>query len=121
VRKDIYCLMTSGVSLSRRMADVLFDTACLMLRKSEERKLVKDVEIEGEIRTSFRDQRFGSIGGVEFYATIETEFGSGNVKYIVRRADADIRNKLEWAPFFSIEDLMNEMESPPSRMTPMYN
>jgi hypothetical protein len=121
MRKDIYCLMTSGVSLSRRMADVLFDTACLMLKKGEERKRVNDVEIEGEVHTSFRDQQFGSIGGVEFHATIETEFGTGNVKYIVRQADAEMRNKLEWAPFFSIEDLMEEVESPPSRMAPMYN
>ena len=113
--------MASGVSLSRRMADVLFDTACLMLKKGETRKRVMDVEIEGEIRTSFRDQRFGSIGGIEFHATVETEFGTGNVKYIVRQADADTRNKLEWAPFFSIEDLMDEMESPPSRMAPLCN
>jgi len=113
--------MTSRVSLTSRMADVLFDTACLMLKKGEGRKRIKDIEIEGEIRTDFTDRVLSSVGGVEFIATVETELGAGTVKYLVRPADVEKRNKLEWAPFFSIEDLMEELAAPPSRQTPMYN
>ena len=121
MRNDIYCLMTSGVSLTSRMFDILFDTACLMLKKDEGRKIIKDPEIEGEVRTNFEEQLLGSVGGIEFHATIETEFGTGNVKYLVRQIDAERRNKLEWVPFFSIEDLIEELNSPPSRKTPILN
>lgn len=121
MRNSVYCLMTSGVSLSPRMADVLFDTSCLMLKKGEGRKIVRDPEIEGEIRTLFAEQVLGSVGGVEFHATVETELGTGNVKYLVRPADAERRNKLEWVPFFSVEDLIEKLESPPSRMAPLFN
>ena len=121
VRNNIYCLMVSGVSLSRRMADVLFDTACMMLKKGEGRKRIKDIEIEGEIHTGFQDHRLGSVSGTEFIATVETELGSGTVKYLVREIDAEHRNKGEWVPYFSVEDLMDEIASPPSRMNPACN
>lgn len=113
--------MASGVSLTPRMADILFDTACLMLKKGEGRKIVRDEELEGEIRTNFDERVLGAIGGVEFRATIETEMGTGSVKYLVRPIDAERRNELDWVPFFSIEDLVEELTAPPSRMAPAYN
>ena len=121
MRNDIHCLMTAGVSLSRRMADVLFDTACLMLKEGKERKNIKDPEIEGEVRTHFDQQVLGSISGVEFRATVETNLGTGDVKYLVRPVDAERRNKMEWVPFFSIKDLVEALNPPASRMAPMFN
>ena len=119
MEKKIYCLMTSRAALTPRIADILFDTACLMLKEKKERKTVRDeeAEIEGEVRTHFDERMLGSIGGVEFRATLETQAGTGDVKYLVRAVDAESRNKLEWAPVFCIEDVV----PPPSRMAPANN
>lgn len=121
LRNDIHCLMVSGVSLSSLMADVLFDTACIMLKEGSSRKIIKDPDIEGEIRTHFDEQALGGIAGVEFRATVETSMGTGNVKYLVRPIDANRRNEYEWAPFFSVEEMLDELNAPPSRRVSAYN
>jgi hypothetical protein len=92
-----------------------------MIQGGAERKIVKHPDIEGEIRTKFESQCLGSIAGIEFHATVETELGTGNVKYLIRPADAETRKKLEWAAFHSMDELMEELNSPPSRMVPMFN
>ena len=111
--------MTSRAAITPRIADILFDTACLMLKEKKERKNVKDeeAEIEGEVRTQFDERMLGSIDGVEFRATLDTQDGTGDVKYLVRAIDAEKRNQMVWAPVFSIEDVV----PPPSRMTPTNN
>ena len=118
---NLYCLMTAGVSLTPRMADVLFDAACTMLREGRGRKAIRDPDMEGEIRTTFEERMLGWIGGVEFHATIETESGTGKVKYLVRSADVERRNELEWVAYSSTEELMADLNSPPSRRAPMSN
>ena len=121
MRDDIHCLMTAGVSLTRRACDALFDTACQIIKDGRKKQAVRDDGIEGEIRTEFEEQVLGSIGGVEFHATVETEMGTGKVKFLVRPADAKRRNELEWTTFPSMEALEAELNSPPSRRTPAYN
>jgi hypothetical protein len=92
-----------------------------MLKESKGRKVIKDPEMEGEVRTSFVRKFLVSLSGVEFHATVETSFGTGHVKYLVNPIDAARRNELEWMPFFSVEDLMEEAPSTPSRWNPTSN
>lgn len=113
--------MTSSVSLSTKMSNILFDTACLMMRFDSRRKRFKDGAFEGIVTTSFHGQSLCGVSGTEFFAEVETELGKGKVKFLVREADARIRNKLEWTPFFSVEDMMEELNTPPSRQMPIYN
>lgn len=112
--------MSGSVSLTSGMADVLFDTACIMIRDDSRRKSIKYEGIEGRITTSFDKQALGSICGVEFLAEVETDLGKGKVKFIVREAEAKVRNELQWMPFFTIEDMVMD-ELTPSRCSPMYN
>lgn len=121
MRDKIYCLMTSSVSLSGRMADVLFDTACEMIKDDSRRKHFRDDDFEGLITTSFNSQLLSSISGTEFFAEVESELGKGKVKFLVREADAKIRNELAWVPFFFIEDIPVGLDESPSRRVPMYN
>ena len=121
MRDKIYCLMTSSVSLSARMADVLFDTACTMIGGDFRKRRFKDDEFEGLITTSFQCQSLSGISGTEFFAEVESELGKGKVKFLVRDADAKIRNKLAWTPFFFIEGMPVGLDQSPSRQVPMYN
>lgn len=121
MRNDIFYLMASGLSLTRRMRDMLFETACVMLKHGTERVTVDDIEFDGEVRTTFMDKTLGSVGGVEFIASISTDHGTGKVKYLVRPTDADIQNEGEWVSHFSIQQMAMELDSPPSRKTPQYN
>lgn len=121
MRDKLYCLMTSSVSLDDRMADVLFDTACIMIKNTSGRKVVKDVGFEGQVTTKFNTQILGSISGVEFFAEVETELGKGKGKFLVKEVDAKLRGDLVWVPFFSIEDLMEGLDSSPSRLSPRCN
>lgn len=100
------CLMTSSVSLSDRMSEVLFDTACVMLRDGVKRKFIRDSGvIEGMVSTSFKAVALVGSAGTEFTAEVETELGRGTVRFIVREQDADRRNRGLWVPFFSLTDL----------------
>lgn len=121
LRDKIYCLMTSSVSLSSKMADVLFDTACRMIRDDSRRKRFRDDGFEGLITTSFQAQSFSGIAGTEFLAEVESDLGKGKVKFLVREADVETRNKLAWAPLFFIEDIPVGLDPSPSRRTAMYN
>ena len=112
--------MTSGVSLTPHQSDVLFDAACLMLKRGRERQNIKDPAVEGEVRTKFEEQALGGICGIEFHATVETDMGTGNVKYLVRPFDAK-RRELEWTSFSSFEELEAELNAHPSRYAPAYN
>jgi len=96
--------MTSQVSLNKTKADILFDTACLMIKNGKDRQRLIHPEIEGRINTSFEEVALGGISGIEFRAHVETNIGSGRVKFLVRPADAENRNRLEWAPIFGIEE-----------------
>ena len=73
------------------------------------------------MRTSFNQESLGGIGGTEFLAEVETELGKGRVKFLVRAADAETRNKLKWVPFFSIEDMLDSLDETPSKHSPMWN
>ncbi len=115
LRDDIYCLMTNSISLTDRMRSILFDTACSMLGKGVEKRRIYDDEIEGVVSTSFESQTLTGISGIEFHARVETELGSGKVKYLVRQIDAKARSEGEWMGFSSVDDLMQEVNSPPSR------
>lgn len=120
-RDKIYCLMTASVSLSSKMADVLFDTACQMIKDDSKRKRFKKEGFEGTIRTSFDAKALSGISGTEFFADVESELGSGKVKFLVREADAKIRNELSWVPLFFMEDMPVGLDPTPSRQTPVYN
>ncbi len=118
MRNKIHCMLTSSVALDSHRADVLFDTACLMIRDSVSRKLVRSEEIMGIITTSFIERTVGSIVGVEFNADVETELGSGKVRFLVRPSDVSKRNELVWVPAFTIEDILDQvMGSPASHST----
>lgn len=113
--------MTASVSLSTKIADLLFDTACLMIRKGLSRKNIRDDGIEGRVTTHFNEQVLGAMSGVEFFAEVETELGKGRVTFIVREADAKVRNLLEWLSFPSVEDLEEVLYPTPSRYAPAFN
>ena len=113
--------MSSPVSLSTRMADILFDTACRMIKDDSQKKRFKDDGFEGLISTSFKNQSLSGVSGTEFFAEVESELGKGKIKFLVREADAKTRNELKWAPFFFIEDVPVGLDPSPSRQKPMYN
>lgn len=120
MRDKIHCLMTTSVALDSRMRDVLFDTACLMLKRGSSKKKFADPSIEGMITTAFEEKALGAIVGAEFHADVETDIGRGKVKFIVRPADADKRNELDWVPLFAIDDFFET--SPASKKgNPLYN
>lgn len=121
MRDKIYRLMTSSVSLSSRMADVLFDTACKMIKDDSRKKRFKDDGFEGLIATSFQSQSLSGVSGTEFFAEVESELGKGKVKFLVREADAKVRNELAWMPLFFIGDDPIGLDPSPSRRMPMYN
>lgn len=98
--------MAQNVSLSTEARTLLFDTACEMLEKGVERMRVRGSEVEMLVRTRFEEKLLVAVGGVEFFAEIETEFGRGNVKYLVRPLDAGLRDEqLAWVPVRSMVDL----------------
>ncbi len=121
MRNNIYCLMTSSVSLTSRMADVLFDTACRMIKDDSRKKRFRDDGFEGMITTSFQVRAFSGIAGTEFSAEVESELGKGKVKFLVREADVKVRNELAWMPPFFIEDMPVGFDPSPGRRTPAYN
>lgn len=121
MRDKIYCLMTASVSLSDKMADVLFDTACSMIKGDARKKYFRDEGFEGVITTSFEVQSLSGISGTEFFAEVESELGKGKVKFLVREADAKIRNEMAWAPMFFVEDLPVGLGPSPGRQKPAYN
>jgi hypothetical protein len=121
MRDNVYCLMVVQVGLTDFMADVLFDTACAMMRSGSRQKRINEDYIEGKITTEFKEQSLGSVSGTEFNADVETELGKGKVKFLVREADAEVRNKLTWQGFASVDEMMADINSPPSRRVPMNN
>lgn len=121
MRNNIYCLMTSSVSLSAKMADMLFDVACQMIKDDSRKKQFRGDGFEGLVSTSFQSQSFSGVSGIEFFAEVESELGKGKTKFIVREADAKIRNELAWMPLFFIENIPIGLDYSPSRRMPMYN
>jgi hypothetical protein len=101
------------------MMDDLFNTACAMVRKGSNKELVTGIGIDGRITTSFTTQSMGSISGIEFFAEVDTYFGRGKVKFLVREADleAELRETMEW----SIQSLHDLTGSHRSRNSAQYN
>lgn len=122
MRDKIHCLMTASVRLSSNMRNVLFEVACEMVVSNAKRKRFYDDGFEGVVRTSFESKILSGVSGVEFYAEVETELGKGKVKFLVRTADIEVRNQLEWYPLFFIgEDVPVGFGESPSRHVPIYN
>lgn len=101
----VYCLMVQSISLTSSERRLLFDIACEMVKKGINSKKIKDPEMDGIIKTNFEEKLVGAIGGVEFFAEVGTELGEGKVKFLVRPADIEERNKCDWFPVTSISDL----------------
>lgn len=80
----IYCLMSSGVSLSDPARDALFQTACNCIRDEKNERKVYHDDVRGIVHTDFNFSTLGhAITGIVFEGEIETDQGSSYVKFIV--------------------------------------
>lgn len=109
MRNSVHCLMITSVSMTPSMADLLFDTACLMIRGNSRARKLSNLEMEGRLTTSFKEQSFAGISGIEFLAEVETELGKGKIKFLVRPMDSE-RRRLDWSLFTSEEELASHLE-----------
>lgn len=121
MRDKIYCLMTASVSLTPTMADTLFDTACAMIKGDTRKKRFRVEGFEGVVTTQFESKSLHGVCGDEFFAEVESELGKGSIKFLVREADAKVRNELAWVPLSFMEDVPMGLDPTPSRQKPMYN
>src|SRR5688572_30027589 len=66
------------------MHDILYFTACLMIKKEADKRSIRQQYMEGVVRTAFTTRTLAGMSGIEFYADLEKESGKGRVKFLVR-------------------------------------
>jgi hypothetical protein len=83
---EMVCLM-SGVPLTNDLRTELYNTACEMGQKGQERKVVKHSDFECTITTDFSYCAFSSMGGVKFTAVIDGDKAKGKVVFLITNFD----------------------------------
>ena len=83
----IFCLFNGKCNLNNEHRDLLFHTARKIYQDGTCKQKVKTPSIEGSITTKRKMTFLGSIFGMEFSATFETEHGQETIGYIVRTGD----------------------------------
>lgn len=78
-----------GFGINDLILESLYRTARDMLRSREERRKVKNDDVEGVITTGFSAAGIGTFFGIQFQAEIETGRGRSDVRYIVRATGLD--------------------------------
>jgi hypothetical protein len=71
--------------LSSSLARILFDAAWNLYRTDAANTKISTPLVQGKIENLRRDMMLGTIGGPAFEATIDTERGSGTVRFIITR------------------------------------
>lgn len=94
----IHCLVTSKVSLNDETRWALYRAAFTMFRERAEKRKFKTGMCEGEIRCDYKYCLLGNIRGTAFSATLETDRGTGNVKFIVNTSDLVSDEDGQWVP-----------------------
>ena len=84
---EIYCLMVSGLPLTKDMRDCLHEVARMMVRKDLSRLPFRADDFEGCACTSGEHASLVWIGGIVFTANIESQLMTTRVRYIVRTAE----------------------------------
>jgi hypothetical protein len=119
--RNVYCLATRDIVISPWVEAVLFDVACVMLESKFERLVLYDFDLMGDVRTDFAERTIGSISGVEFCATIETNAGTGRVNYLVRRADVEVWREVMDVFSSAVHEALRAMGLRSSRRVPAFN
>jgi len=87
--------MVSGPGLTDDVRTILYKTAQKMLRKEWSKQKIKGEGFEGLITTKNETSVMGSIAGILFKATVETEATKTRVHYLIRRCEIDFDDG-EW-------------------------
>jgi hypothetical protein len=112
--------MIKNISLSSRMRDALFVSACTMIQDSEQSLVLKDEEIEGVIHTNFVVRTLGTLSGID--ANVETNGGVGQVKYLVSRESATSPYVAgQWVTNASPQQLFGALHPRPGQNNPDFN
>lgn len=82
-----YCLMLKGMALGENVRTMLYREACRMIANYSRRAKITDNCFEGELRTSFATMSVGSLFGIHFTGTIETEQGKTEISFLVDNTD----------------------------------
>jgi hypothetical protein len=84
-------VLFSSIPLSPTLAMYLHETACDLYRRDEASAALAGDMLDGRLRSLKKKVLMGTIGGPLFEAEIETERGSGKVRFLVTDAG------LEWS------------------------
>lgn len=86
----IYCLMGSGIPVDDEIRSMLFHVSRNMLKTGKEKVKIKNDSLEGLVTTDFEIGCLGCVAGVMFNAEIDTDKGSGKVRFITNTDSAEI-------------------------------
>ncbi len=103
-----FFVLRAEVCVTPSIAERLMLNACEMARQYKAARRVKTDEMDGRITTQFAHTCIGSVSGQLFEADVETERGSGKVRFIVKMdlADDAIRRRrpVRWVSQEGTED-----------------
>ena len=94
----ISCLVTSKVSLTDDMRYTLYRTAFEMYANKIPERKVRMAGLRATIKTDGKHGVMGTIAGIVFTATVDTDQGEGLVTYIVRGRDLCEPEDGVWVP-----------------------
>ncbi len=84
---QIYCLLVTIYCPATRLHNDLFEAACEMILAGEKSRKIRSDHYEGTVTTENKEGAMGSISGMEFLATISSNEGEGQIKFLIRDSD----------------------------------
>jgi hypothetical protein len=78
-------VLFSTQPLSSTLARILFDTAWELYRTDQGSSKITAPLVQGRLENLRKDMLLGTVGGPAFEATVDTERGTGTVRFIITR------------------------------------
>ena len=79
----IFAVLVSAVPLSTALSVLLLQAARMLARSGAGPQQISGELVRGRVWTDGREARLGTLGGSLFEAEVETERGSGRVRFLV--------------------------------------
>ena len=96
----IHCLINNGHGLTDEIADLLVETAYIMMESNDKKKPIKlkRIGLKGEITTTYSLGLLGSVAGFTFRANFDWNNGSSKTDFIVKplKDFHKLRRKMHW-------------------------